>query len=205
MSNRAFRYALLFLSLSIMPAFAQEKTVAAAPANAPGQQAQAAASRSDYTIGESDVLAVNVWRDQELSRVLTVRPDGKITLPLIGEIQASGMTPLALQSKIAELLRDVVKNPEVTVIVQEPRSQSFNVIGEVQKPGTYTLGQRLTVLDALALAGGFRDFAKVKQVYVLRTSAEGKNEKLAFNYKKAVAGDISQIIYLKPHDTVVVP
>jgi polysaccharide export outer membrane protein len=146
-----------------------------------------------------------VWRDQELSRVLTVRPDGKITLPLIGEIQASGMTPLALQSKIAELLRDVVKNPEVTVIVQEPRSQSFNVIGEVQKPGTYTLGQRLTVLDALALAGGFRDFAKVKQVYVLRTSAEGKNEKLAFNYKKAVAGDISQIIYLKPHDTVVVP
>jgi polysaccharide export outer membrane protein len=204
MSNRVFRNASLFLLLSMMPAFAQEKTAAAAPTDAAGQQTQAA-SRSDYTIGESDVLAINVWRDQELSRVLTVRPDGKITLPLIGEIQASGMTPLALQSKIAELLRDVVKNPEVTVIVQEPRSQSFNVIGEVQKPGTYTLGQRLTVLDALALAGGFRDFAKVKQVYVLRTSAEGKNEKLAFNYKKAVAGDISQIIYLKPHDTVVVP
>jgi polysaccharide export outer membrane protein len=99
----------------------------------------------------------------------------------------------------------VVKDPEVTIIVQEARSQSFNVMGEVQKPGAYPLGQRLTVMDAIALAGGFRDFAKVKHIYVLRSRADGKSDRLPSNYKKALGGDQAQTIFLQPRDTVVVP
>ena len=122
---------------------------------------------TDYVIGESDVLAINVWHEQELSRVLPVRADGKISLPLIGDLAAGGSTPAQLQAAIVEKLRSYMENPEVTVIVQEPRSQYFTVVGEVMKPGAYPLGQRLSVLDGIAMAGGFKDFAKVKKMYVI--------------------------------------
>jgi polysaccharide export outer membrane protein len=159
-----------------------------------------------YVIGADDVLAVDVWREQELSRVLPVRPDGKISLPLIGELQAGGQTPLQLQETITQRLKDYLEHPQVTVIVQDTKSQSFNVVGEVQRPGSFTFGHPVSVLDAVALAGGFRDFAKSKKMYVLRTAADGSHQRLPVNYNDVVKGrNSSENIVLQSHDTVVVP
>jgi polysaccharide export outer membrane protein len=159
-----------------------------------------------YLIGADDVLAIDVWHEKELSRVVPVRPDGKISLPLLGDLQASGLTPVQLQASIAGRLDTYVGHPEVTVIVQEARSQRFNVVGEVQKAGSYVLGQPLTVLDALALAGGFRDFAKSKKIYVLRLRLDGSQNRIPFNYKELIKGkNIAQNVLLQPGDTVVVP
>lgn len=159
----------------------------------------------NYVIGRDDVLSINVWKEPEISRVVEVRPDGKISLPLVGELQASGLQPIELQKQISDHLKSYVSNPEVTVIVQEVRSQKFNVIGEVARPGTYPLSKPMTVLDGLALAGGFRDFAKEKKIYVLRKQASGE-VRLPFNYKKVVKGqNQSQNIALESGDTIVVP
>jgi polysaccharide export outer membrane protein len=161
---------------------------------------------SKYVIGADDVLAIDVWHELELSRVLPVRPDGKISLPLIGELPASGQTPLQLQAIITGHLKEFLEHPQVTVIVQETKSQSFNVVGEVQRPGAFVFGHPMTVLDAIALAGGFRDFAKSTKMYVLRTTADGSRQRLPINYKDVIQGKKhSENIVLQSHDTVVVP
>lgn len=160
----------------------------------------------DYVIGPDDVLAINVWKENEISQEVPVRPDGKVSLPLIGDVQASGLTPQGLQQSIRARLASYLVNPTVTVMVREARSHRFNVVGEVQHPGSYVLGQPLTVLDALATAGGFRDFAKTGSIYVLRLHGEGNHERLAFNYKQVISGrNLGQNISLRPGDTVVVP
>jgi polysaccharide export outer membrane protein len=157
-------------------------------------------------IGENDILEVDVWKDKEISRTVPVRPDGKISLPLVGEIQASGMTPLQLQEDIAHRLKNFLENPGVTVIVSDPRSHHFNVVGQIAKPGTYPLSQSMTVLDAISAAGGFRDFAKETKIYVLRTTPGGSQERLPFNYKDAIKGKKPENnVVLKPGDTIVVP
>lgn len=174
-------------------------------AQAEGANAQAAAGR-DYIIGNGDLLAINVWKEAEISRVVPVRPDGKISLPLIGELQASGRTPRQLQEEIAKKLKDYVAEPEVNVIVQEIKSQKFNVLGMVMHPGSYTLTKPMTVIDAIAMAGGFRDFAKQKDVYVLRRDVGGKQNRLPFNYKDVIKGrSPEQNVELQSDDTVVVP
>ena len=154
-----------------------------------------------YVIGTEDVLAINVWKEPELSRTVPVRPDGKITLPLVGEIQASGLTPHKLQDNLADGFKAYVSNPEVTVIVQEVKSLKFNIVGEISRPGSYTLTQPMTVLDAIAVGGGLRDFAKASRIYVLRDNA-----RLPFNYKQVIRGKrLSDNVELKPGDTIVVP
>jgi polysaccharide export outer membrane protein len=159
-----------------------------------------------YVIGENDLLDIDVWKEKEISRAIPVRPDGKISLPLIGEIQASGMTPLQLQDDIARRLKDFLANPAVTVIVNDPRSHHFNVMGQVMKPGSYPLSQSMTVLDAISLSGGLRDFAKETKIYVLRTLADGTQTRLPFNYKDAIKGkNPEKNVVLQPGDTVVVP
>jgi polysaccharide export outer membrane protein len=159
-----------------------------------------------FVIGVEDVLNINVWKEPELSRVIPVRPDGMITLPLIGEIKAKGLTPIELQDQIAASLRKLMSDPQVTVIVAEVRSLTFNVVGQVLRPGYYPLTRRMTVLDAIALSGGFQPFAKQKKVYVLRTQADGKQVKLSFNYKDVIKGSRpDENIELLPRDTVVVP
>ena len=164
------------------------------------------AATDDYIIGSDDVLAINVWKEPDLSRTVPVRPDGKITLPLVGDIGASGNTPKQLQATIEQDLSKYISKPAVTVIVQEAKSHKFNIVGQVQKPGTYVLTSPLTVLDAIALSGGFRDWAKVKSIYVLRANANGVRAKLAFNYKKVIKGNaVEQNIQLRTGDTVVVP
>lgn len=159
-----------------------------------------------YVIGPNDVLAVDVWKVTELTRVLPVRPDGQISLPLIGDVQASGLTPHELQASLTEKLRAYFERPAVTVIVQQANSHHFNVMGEVQKPGAYNMTQPVTVLDALALAGGFRDFAKEKKIYVLRIRPDGSPERIPFNYREVIKGkNVAQNIQLRPDDTVIVP
>ncbi len=159
-----------------------------------------------YVIGAEDQLIINVWKEPEMSRAVPVRPDGMISLPLLGDIRAAGYTPLQLQDQITAELKKLISDPQVTVIVTEVRSLTFNVVGQVMKPGYYPLTRKMTVLDAIALAGGFRDFAKTKKIYVLRTAADGKQERLPFNYKDVIKGTNPQEnIDLQPRDTVVVP
>jgi polysaccharide export outer membrane protein len=164
------------------------------------------AASDPFVIGADDVLAINVWKEPEISRAVPVRSDGKISLPLLGEVVASGRTPPELQVEIAKKLQEYLSEPEVTVIVQEIRSQQFNVLGEVARPGTYPLTKSVTVLDAIAMAGGFRDFARQKGIYVLRRKPDGSDVRLPFNYKQVIKGKITtQNVELQPRDTVVVP
>jgi polysaccharide export outer membrane protein len=163
------------------------------------------ANGDEYVIGESDLLAINVWHEPELTRVVPVRTDGKITLPLLGELQASGQTVEQLRQTIATQLKKYLEAPEVAVIVQEARSQFFTILGKVQKPGSYPLTQRLTVMDGLALGGGFKDFAKIKKIQVVRTHRDGTTERLSFNYEAATRGDLKQNFMLEQHDMIVVP
>jgi len=164
------------------------------------------AATEEYMIGPDDLLAVNVWKEPEISRNVVVRPDGRISLPLVGDLRASGRSPAQLQADIKALLVNYLSNPEVTVIVQEARSQKFNILGEVEHPGAYPLSRSMTVLDAIAVAGGLRDFAKGRKIYVLRITADGSRTRLAFNYKDVIKGqNLSQNVELQPRDTVVVP
>ena len=164
------------------------------------------AGDDSFVIGPDDVLAISVWKEPDISRSIPVRPDGRITLPLVGELQAGGQTPSQLQKEIATKLKSFISEPEVTVMVQEVRSQRFNILGQVAKPGSYLLSNSTKVLDAIALAGGFRDFAKKKSIYVLRTTADGGQSRLPFNYAEVVKGkNPEQNLELKPHDTVIVP
>ena len=161
---------------------------------------------ASFVIGNDDVLAINVWKEPDISRSIPVRSDGKISLPLVGEVQAAGRTPLKLEQDIAARLKSYIAEPEVTVIVQQINSQKFNVLGMVNKPGSYVIANSATVLDAIALAGGFRDFAKQKSIYVLRQNTDGSQTRIPFNYKEVVKGhNPAQNIKLEPRDTIVVP
>jgi polysaccharide export outer membrane protein len=159
-----------------------------------------------FVIGNDDVLAINVWKEPDISRSIPVRSDGRISLPLVGEVQATGRTPLKLEQDIAARLKNYIAEPEVTVIVQQINSQKFNILGQVNRPGTYVITNSVTVLDAIAVAGGFRDFAKQKNIYVLRQNADGTQTRMPFNYKEVVKGqNPAQNIKLLPRDTIVVP
>ena len=177
----------------------------AVPAPQPSQTA-AKAHDDSYLIGNDDMLAIDVWKEPDVSRTIPVRSDGKISLPLAGEVQAAGNTPLKLEQEIAAKLKSYIAEPEVTVIVQQANSQKFNILGMVIKPGSYPIANSATVLDAIAIAGGFRDFAKQKAIYVLRQNADGTQARLPFNYKDVVKGkNPEQNIRLLPRDTIVVP
>lgn len=184
-----------------------------APATDPAASARQAAGQSgaatdnSYIIGDDDVLAINVWNEpDELKQPVPVRPDGKISLPLVGDIQAAGRTPVQLQGDIAAKLQDYIHHPEVTVIVQKINSKKFNILGRVMKPGAYPLSTTTTVLDAIAQAGGFQDFAKQKDIYVLRKTPNGTESRLPFNYKEVIKGrNLEQNIKIEPNDTIVVP
>ena len=159
-----------------------------------------------FVVGNNDFLSINVWKEPDISRSLPVRSDGKISIPLAGEVQAAGRTPLQLELEIVDRLRNYITDPQVTVIVQQINSQKFNILGQVGRPGTYSLTARTTVLDAIAGAGGFRDFAKRKGIYILREDADGKQARLPFNYKNVIAGKhFEQNVEIRPNDTIVVP
>ena len=179
-----------------------DATVAAAatPAASTGK-----AHDSSFVIGDDDLLAINVWKEPDVSRSIPVRSDGRISLPLVGEVQAAGLTPLQLEQEITTRLRSYISEPEVTVMVQQINSQKYNILGEVLKPGAYSLTSGTTVLDAIAAAGGFRDFAKKKSIYVLRGTG-GSESRITFNYNDVIKGKHSEEnVKLQPRDTIVVP
>jgi polysaccharide biosynthesis/export protein len=171
-----------------------------------GSAVKKAGSDDSYVIGANDVLAINVWKEPEVSRSVPVRSDGKISLPLVGEMQASGQTPRQLEQEISKRLQSYISEPEVTVIVTDSKSQKVNILGMVARPGAYLLTSSTTVLDAVAMAGGFKDFAKQKSIYVLRPAPDGTQRRMPFNYKDVIKGkNPEQNIRLQAGDTVVVP
>jgi polysaccharide export outer membrane protein len=199
--------------------FAQSQNAPAQQAPSPSADKQAAENRTagsqpaekgrsddSYVIGANDVLAINVWKEPDVSRSVPVRSDGKISLPLVGELQAGGQTPRQLEQEITKRLQSYISEPEVTVIVTESKSQKVNILGMVARPGTYLLSGSTTVLDAIAMSGGFKDFAKKKSIYVLRANADGTQKRIPFNYKEVIKGtNPEQNVKLLAGDTVVVP
>ena len=179
-----------------------DASATAAPAAAPKK---AATDDPNYVIGSQDVLDISVWKEPELTRTVPVRPDGKISLPLLNDVQADGLTPLQLAANITDGLKKFVTNPQVTVIVTTINSQRIYIIGEVTRAGAYPLLPNMTVLQALSSGGGFTQFAKLSKIYVLRVD-HGKQEKLPFNYKDVLSGkSADQNILLKAGDSIVVP
>lgn len=158
------------------------------------------ASASDYALGPEDVIEVFVWKEEELSRTVTVRPDGRVALPLAGELEAAGKTPAELEKEIAERLREYIDVPLVTVIVEEINSPKVSVLGEVRRPGRFVISQKTTILDAIALSGGFTEFARRGQVMVLRTTPSGV-ERIPIDVKHLVNRG-GHPFYLQPGDTV---
>jgi polysaccharide export outer membrane protein len=205
------------------PTAAREAPTKARAVDARGAVGSAApmaggAAPSDYVIGPEDLLQVSVWKNESLSRIVPVRPDGKISLPLLHDIQAAGLTAMQLRDKLAVALAEYMPNPEVSVIVNEVRSFRVSVLGEVQKPGVLQLKSTTTILEALAMSGGFRDFASPSKIVIFRRDDAGQTQKIKFNYNKAVGssalsinltGDKSasddQNLVLKSGDVIVVP
>jgi len=160
---------------------------------------------NEYKIGPEDVLQISVWKNDALSRTVPVRPDGKVTLPLLNDVDAAGYTPMQFRDLLIQKLTEFLPSPEVAVIVLEPRSFKVSVMGEVQKPGRYELRNRTSVLDMIALAGGLNNFASRTKIFVLRPDG-GTQKRVPFNYNKAVvAGGEKENFYLQAGDIVVVP
>ncbi len=177
----------------------------AATADASGSAPKAATADPNYVIGGQDVLDISVWKEAELTRSVPVRPDGKISLPLLNDVQASGLTPTQLAAQITESLKKFVTNPQVTVIVTQINSQRIYILGEVNRAGAYPLLPDMTVLQGLSSAGGFTLYANLKKIYMFRTE-NGKQVKYPFNYKDVISGKASdENVVLKAGDTIVVP
>jgi polysaccharide export outer membrane protein len=164
---------------------------------------KAAPIAADYRLVPGDKLRVEIYKDTQLSQSLQVRPDGKITLPLLGDIPAAGRTPTELRDGITSALREYITNPVVTVIVIEATPATVYVMGEVNRPGTLAIMGPISILQALAMAGGFKDFAHTKDIRMLRKSATGVRT-LTFNYNEAIKGNGNPML-LEPGDTVIVP
>jgi polysaccharide export outer membrane protein len=163
------------------------------------------ANDAEYKIGAQDLLRIDVWKEEQLTRTAPVRPDGKVTLPLLNDVQAAGLTPMQLAGVISEGLKKYINSPQVTVSVTEINSRRIYVTGEVARAGAFPLLPNMTVLQALSSSGGFSQFAKLKNIYVLRVE-EGKQVKHPFNYKEVVNGrNPDQNILLEPGDVIVVP
>jgi polysaccharide export outer membrane protein len=192
---------LIFMS----PVYAQESAGTKERAVQTPTPSKAATEDPNYVIGAQDVLDVSVWKEPDFTRTVPVRPDGKISLPLLNDVQASGLTPSQLAAEVTKSLTKFVTSPQVTVIVTQINSQRVYLLGEVARPGAYTMLPEMTILQALSNAGGFSQYANSKKIYVLRDE-NGKQQKLFFNYKDVISGKRNeQNIKLKAGDTIVVP
>jgi polysaccharide export outer membrane protein len=196
-----FLPSLICYSQNTEPAAGPAQVAAPAPA-APNPGAGAASN--SYVIGPSDVLTVTVWKEPTLSGNILVRPDGMITLPLLGDVQASGLTPLQLADQIAAKLKKYVQAPNVSVVVGEIHSKVVYLLGEVGKRGPVEMTSGMTLLDAIASAGGLTDYANAKKIYILRDEA-GKHERIPVHYKEALKGNSEFNLVLERGDTIVVP
>jgi len=207
--KKAMKFAVtLGMGLLAVTMFAQTSNAVANGERAadkhPASPAQEGSSDSDYLIGADDMLRISVWKEPDLSENLPVRPDGKISMPLLNDVQAAGLTPLQLKDSLTEKLKKFIADPRVTVVVTAMNSRRIFVSGEVVHSGPMPLLPHMTVLQALSQAG-FTQFANPKGIYLLRTE-NGRQQKIGFNYKEVIKGNHpEQNIVLKPGDTVVVP
>ena len=173
------------------------------PAAKHGSAPSSSAAGADYRLVNGDKLRIEVYREPQLSHSLQIRPDGKISLPLAGDLAAAGQTPATLRDVITNALREYVTNPVVTVIVVETQLPTISVMGEVNEPGSVPLKGRMSVIEALAAAGGFKDFANTKNITIRRPTATGV-QLIKFNYKEAVKAD-SEPVYVQAGDVIIVP
>ena len=180
---------------------APSKAVANAEAAAIGR---AIAATAEYQIGPEDVLDISVWKNPELSRKVPVRPDGKVSLPLVNDIQAAGLTPSELRQQLATRLAEFVPTPEVAVIVAEVQSLKVAVVGAVKTPGRFMLKSPATVLECIALAQGLTEFAARERIVVLRQNGS-TTTRIPFNYRKVADGSEQENFFVKPGDIIVVP
>lgn len=199
--------ALAVLLSSVVAAQPQKPPTSRVPSETTGTSGtngnRAADTDADYRLVPGDKLRIEVYKDAQLSQSLQVRPDGKITLPLVGDVPAAGRTSNELRDTIASSLTEYIANPVVTVIVVETVPPVYYVVGEVNSPGPQPLTGQISVLQALSAAGGFRDFAKTKDIRIQRKTATGMTT-LRFNYKDAINGE-QKPIFLQPGDTIIVP
>jgi polysaccharide export outer membrane protein len=203
-SRRALAFTLLVVwAFGSTPGLAQtpSPSAPAVPSGAPS----GTVDPREYRIGPDDVLHVSIWKNEAMSRTVPVRQDGKITMPLLNDVEAAGLTPMELREVLAKKLADFMAIPEVSVTVVEPRSFKVSVLGAVPKPGRYELRSRTTVLDAIALAGGLNQVASLARIVVLRPDGESQ-KRLPFNFLKAIsAGGERENFPLQAGDIVVVP
>jgi polysaccharide biosynthesis/export protein len=188
----------LWVAMTVATAGAQTPAPAAAE-----RGANHGTSVEAYRIGAEDVLQISVWKNETLSRTVPVRPDGRISLPLVNDVQAAGLTALELREVLARKLAEYIPSPEVSVIVSDIRSVKISVIGEVARPNRFELKSWATVLDALALAGGFTQFASRSRIVVLRPDG-ATMKRIPFNYNKVAAAE-QENFYLRNGDIVLVP
>ena len=202
---------LLVVGLAVAsPAFGSGQT---APAQTPQQPvgtngssrpAPPAHLGPDYKLGTGDKLRVEVYKEPQLSQSLQIRPDGKITLPLLGDVHAAGVTPKELTTTLTERFREFLNTPVVTVIVAEAVAPVVYVLGEVNSPGAHSLAGPTTVLQALSLAGGFKEFANQKNIRILRNRPDGTVQTISFNYKDAIKST-GKPMMVAPGDTIIIP
>ncbi|HEY3488438.1 MAG TPA: polysaccharide biosynthesis/export family protein [Gammaproteobacteria bacterium] len=202
MKSRYFYYFLLWMTVVFgmaAPGCAQESVKAAAARD------RSAAAATEYRIGPADVLQISVWKNEALSQTVPVRSDGMISLPLVNEVQAAGMTPLQLRDTLKRKFEEYIPKPEVSVIIVEMNSFTVSILGEVRTAGRYQFASRVTVLDVLAQAGGITEFASPDDIFILRQ--EGNNMvKIPFNYDRVIATSAKQQnVFVRPGDIVVVP
>jgi polysaccharide export outer membrane protein len=187
-----------------MAAEGQSQAPQPAPPPAPSSP-QATPLPSGYLIGPEDLLSIVFWRDKDMSADVIVRPDGKISLPLLNDVQAAGLTPEQLRTQLTQAATKLMADPSVTVVVKEIHSRNVFITGNVAKPGTYPLTVEMNVLQLIALAGGLAEYADAKNIVVMRKE-NGRQESFKFNYKDVIKQkNVQQNISLKPGDTVVVP
>ncbi len=211
MFQRAGHHALRLLfaaSLLVLPGASEERGISqgSAPQASPSEvSAETRKQSADYKIGVEDRLRISVWREPDLDRTVIVRPDGKITVPLIGDCAAAGRTPAELSQQIAGALSRYIRDPIVTVTVEEINHFKVYVLGEVNQQGVLQLRRRTRLLEALALAGGLTQFADKSKLVVIRDEG-GREQRIEVDYRKIVNGEQPELnIYLKPGDTILVP
>ena len=163
------------------------------------------AQEGDYRIGPEDLLDISVWNNPPLNRTAPVRPDGMISLPLLNDVQAAGLTPMQLRELLTKRLAEYMPNPEVSVIVREVNRFKVSVLGEVRKPGRFDFKSKATVLDAIALAGGLSDYAARSRIVIIRQQDNGPTKRIPVNYNKIVSTASDDDFFLQPGDVVVVP
>jgi polysaccharide export outer membrane protein len=205
MLERLQFWTVVVLLVAVFPARAHAGPAVPAQTQAVVDPVKPSAQDPNYIIGAQDVLDISVWKEPELTRTIPVRPDGRISMPLLNDVRAAGLTPNQLAAQITTSLKKFVTDPQVTVIVTQINSQRVYILGEVSRTGAYPLLPEMTVLQALSSAGGFTQFANRKKIYMFRVE-NGRQVKYPFDYKAVIDGKRpDENVVLRAGDTIVVP